>query len=266
VAIDLSSIRTGARVKPPKVVIYGPGGVGKTTWAAGAPSPIFLFTEEGQGLLDVPRFEPRDGDPVLRTWTELIECLAALHSQEHSYETVVIDSLDFAEPMLWEHTAHSRGQGDIEGFGFGKGYAFAVDEARTMFGWLDALRNDRGMAIILVSHSEIVRIEDPAVESYDRHDLRLQKRLAAHVDHWSDCVLFASYEQHVVRDKEAFNRERRRAVGQGERVLYTEARPSFRAKNRYELPPRLPLVWQAFQDAIVVPQQPQKAAETAKEQ
>lgn len=257
-AIDIASIATGARLKAPKVTIYGPGGVGKTTWAAAAPDPIFLFTEEGQGGLDVARFEPRENDPVLQSWTELIECLSALHQQDHPYRTVVIDSIDFAEPMLWSHTAQKHGQESIESFGYGKGYVFAADEARIMLQWLDALRNDRGMAIVLICHCETVKFEDPTAETYDTYDLRTHKRLTALIDHWSDAVLFANYRTSVVKDKEGFNKERKRAVGVGERILFTEKRPAFRAKNRYGLPPELPLSWQAFQDGIVRPEeQPQ---------
>lgn len=254
--IDLNSIRRGPRIKPPKVVLYGVGGIGKTTWAANAPSPIFLFTEEGQGSLDVARFELRDNDPVLRSWQELLDCVSALYSQDHDYGTVVIDTLDFAEPMLWEYTAAKHGKDNIEAFGFGKGYGYAVDEARQLFQGLEALRNERGMAVVILAHSETKRFESPDVESYDRYKLRLQDRLAAFVHDWSDALLFANYQTHVVKDKEEFNKERRRAVGQGKRVIHTQERPAFWAKNRYGLPPELPLDWSEFQSAIVVPETP----------
>lgn len=252
-AISLSTIATGARIKAPKVVLYGVGGIGKTTWAAGAPDPIFLFTEEGQGSLDVARFEPRPNDPVLKTWEEIIACLQSLHADPHKYGTVVLDSLDFAEPLLWHYTSHKHGKEDIESFGYGKGYVYAVDEARILFQWLDALRNDRNMAVVVICHSETKKFESPEAETYDRYKLRLHDRLAAYVHDWSDALLFANYKAHIVKDKEAFNRERKRAVGVGERVLYTEERPAYWAKNRYGLPVELPLSWASFQDGIVKP-------------
>lgn len=250
--ISLASIARGVRVQPPKVILYGVGGIGKTTWAAGAPNPIFLFTEEGQGLLDVRRFELTEGDALVKSWAELIGCLKFLHEEpDHGAETVVIDSLDFAEALLWEETCRLHGEDNIEAFGYGKGYVHAVDVARGLTGWLDALRRDRGMAVVLIAHAKTTKFESPTSESYDRWHLRLQDRLAGYLHDWADAVLFADYRTHVVKDvegpKNAKNkRERTRGVGTGERVVYTEQRPGWMAKNRYGLPPEIDLDWQSF--------------------
>lgn len=249
-AISLASIARGTRMKAPKVVLYGTAGVGKTAFAANAPSPVFLCTEEGLGALNVARIEPREGDPLIRSWSEIMESLQALQNEDHDFRTVVVDSLDFMEPLLWEHTAQKHDKEDIEAFGYGKGYMYAVEEARAFLDALDQLRNTKGMAIVLICHDEVVRHESPDHEAFDRYQLRLQKRLAHKVRDWSDCLLFANYRTHVVTDKGKFNNERSRAIGKGERVLHTEERPAFWAKNRYSLPAELPLSWQAFQDAI----------------
>ena len=268
-AVSLSNIVTGARIKAPKVVIYGVGGIGKTTWATGAPNPIFLCTEEGLGNLDVARFELRKDDPVLRTWEELLGCCASLYNDKHDYQTVVIDSIDLAEPLLWRFTAAKYGEANIESFGYGKGYGYAVDEARALLQWLDLLRNERNMAVVCICHSETKTFHCPNAESYDRYKLRLQDRLAAAVHDWSDALLFANYRAVVIKDDEGFKKTRKRGVGMGERVVYTEERPAYWAKNRYGLPPELELSWAAFQNAIVVPntntKQTKKTAKAAKE-
>lgn len=253
-AVSLANIVTGVRVKPPKLTLYGVGGIGKTTWAAGAPNPIFLFTEEGQGTMDVARFEIRAKDPVLRSWEELMECVQWLHGNEHPYETLVIDTIDFAEPLLHKYTAAKWAKDGIEGFGYGKGYTYAVDEFRILTDWLEVLRNERGMTVILIAHSQHKKFEAPDSESYDMYQLRLHERLGAYVHDWSDAVLFANYRAHIVKDEEGFNRERKRAVGLDERIVYTTKRPAFVAKNRYGLPAELELSWAAFQNAIVIPE------------
>jgi hypothetical protein len=247
-SIDLKSIISGTSLKPPKIVLYGVGGVGKTTWAAAAPKPIFIFTEEGQGILDLARF------PICRTWADILACCKTLHEGEHDYQTVVIDTIDLAEPMLWEYvcTMHQQESIDTNGgsFGFGRGYGHAVNQGRELLKWLDVLRDDRGMAVIVIAHSDTTKFECPGLESYDRYGLRLHKKFAATVHDWADTVLFANFQSHVVKDDEGFKKTRNRAVGLGERILFTECRPSFIAKNRYGLPPQLPFKWAAFQKAL----------------
>ena len=248
----LSTIASGERKLPPKIVIYGVGGIGKTTFAAAAPDPVFIFTEDGQGSLDVSRFEP-GGSPTFRRWSDIIDAVSDLYTTEHPFKTLVIDSIDFAESLLWKHTAEKHGATDIEDktvLGYGKGYVYAAEELRILLEGLDALRADRGMAIILIAHSEIKRFESPDAESYDRYQIALQKRSAALVHDWADCLLFAQWKAHVVKDDEKGNTKRRRAVGRGERIVYTEERPAYWAKNRYSLPHELPLSWSAFIEAM----------------
>lgn len=253
-AIDIASILTGPSLKPPKIVVYGVGGIGKTTFAACAPKPIFIFTEEGQGVLDLARF------PICKDWTSILECCKVLHETAHDYQTVVIDTIDLAEPLLWKYTSAMHGQPSIDtnggDFGFGRGYQHATDQGRILLDWLDALRNDRGMAIIVLAHSESVKFESPEMESYNTYNFRLHKKFAAAVHDWSDAVLFANYRSHVVKDVTGSGKgkkERARGTGMGERVMYTECRPAFIAKNRYRLDPEMPFSWDAFQSALTQP-------------
>ncbi|MEO0479031.1 MAG: ATP-binding protein [Planctomycetota bacterium] len=262
-AISLASISRGQRIKAPKVVLYGTSGIGKTTFAACAPNPIFLFTEEGQGALDVARIEPRSNDPVLRSWEEVDESIDALLAEEHEYQTLVIDSMDFAERLLWDYVSRKHNKKDIEDFGYGKGYVAALEEGSKLLDKLDRIRNERNMAIILICHEEVVRYDAPDSEGYDRYQLRLQKKLAHKLRDWTDCLLFAKYRTNMVSEDAGFGNTKKRAVGIGERILCTEERPALWAKNRYGLPHELPLTWEAFSNALtasVQPQQPQTQA------
>lgn len=256
--IGLSNIRRGQVLKPPRLALYGVDGIGKTTLAAQMPKPVFLFTEPGQGALDVASFtspapdpfNPDASSPVLRTNEEVIDALTALYMNEHDFQTVVIDSLDAWEPLLWDFTSRKHGKANIEKFGYGKGYLAAVDEARTILAALDALCNDKNMAVMLIAHSEVKRFDAPDHEPFERYQLRLHKTLSALIAYWADAVLFTNYEVHVVTDVGKNDRETKRGVGLGKRVLYTEERPAFHAKNRYNLPPEMPLDWNTLQAAI----------------
>lgn len=260
-AISLANIKRGARQHPPRIVIYGVGGIGKTTFAAMAPDPIFLCTEKGAGGLDIAPIPGEDGGDLLRSWSEVIDGVAALIEQDHSYKTVVIDSLDCLEPLVWDEvcrtvpTDKGARATSIEDYGFFKGQRTHAPRLwRHLLAGLDAL-NERGMGVILVGHSKIKRFEPPDTEAYERYQLKLDDAAAAIVYDWADAVLFTQRKVHVKKDGKGYE-ERTRAVGNGERVLFTEERPAWQAKNRYSLPPEIllpnrpELSYATFADAL----------------
>lgn len=220
---DISRNTAGA----PRIVLYGVAGIGKTTLAACAPKPIFLQTEDGLGRIDADAF------PRAATYGDVLEQMSALIKQPNDYQTVVLDSLDALEPLLWEHVCAEGGKRTIEDFGYGKGYVAAAGEWRRLLSGFDMLR-DAGKAVVLIAHSQVVRFESPEVDAYDRYQLRLDKRACAVVSDWADAVLFANYRVAAVQSG-----DRKRGVGDGTRVLYTTERPAFAAKNRFGLPDQI---------------------------
>ncbi len=216
---------------PPRVVLYGTGGVGKTTAACAFPNAMVAQTENGLGNIDVPH------TGLLQTYSELVDSISELFDAPRG--TFVLDSLDHLEPLVWAETcARSRPvMSDIEAFGYGKGYLAAEAVWRELLAGLNAL-NQRGWAIVLIAHSQITTFNDPSTESYDRYSLKLHKRAAALVEEWADVIGFAHHEARIEKrgsDKNA----KSRATGTGHRVLALEETPSFKAKNRYSLPPLL---------------------------
>ena len=115
---------------------------------------------------------------------------------------------------------------------------------------LNLLRNERGMAIILLAHCQIKRFDSPETEPYERYQPKLQERSSALVQEWADAVLFANFRTVVRREDVGFNKDVRRGVTTGERQLYTTEKPAYYAKNRYSLPDSLPLSWDALATAI----------------
>jgi hypothetical protein len=241
VAFDLSSIKRGQDIRPPRIFIYGVEGVGKSTFAASAPAPIFIQTEDGQGALDVARF------PMAETVDDVRQALSTLYTEQHEFGTVVLDSADWLESIIAKHVEASH---DAKELAYGKAALKQAEIWQELLAGFNALRNDRRMAVILIGHSQIKRFESPETEPYDRYSPKLQERSSALVREWCDALLFANYRTVVRKDEMGFNKERARGIGTGERLLYTAEKPAYLAKNRYAFPESLPLSWQAVADAI----------------
>lgn len=240
-AFNLSSIKKNTSISAPRILVYGVEGIGKSTFAAGASKPIFITTEDGLGSLTVDHF------PLATKVSDVIDAIAALYADKHDFSTVVIDSLDWLEAHIQREVESSR---DAKELAYGKGAILMADKWREVLEGLNALRNDRGMAVVLIAHSTIKRFDSPETEPYDRYMVKLQERSSALVREWSDAVLFANYQTIVRKDDVGFNKSNNRGISNGERLLYTNERPAFQAKNRYGLPDSIPLSWDAFTNAI----------------
>lgn len=242
-AFDLSKIKRGVEIAPPRMVVFGPHGVGKTTFVAQAPSPFLIQFEQGEGKLDVPRHLVTGG------FAELMDVFAALYAGGHDFTSVGVDSLDWLEPVIWAEACKRHGWKDIEQPGFGKGYVAAVDVWREVLDALDGLAAN-GISPILIAHSEIKRFDSPESEPYDRYQIKLQTRASAVVQEWADIVAFANFRVYVTQTDAGFGKKVARGTGAGERVMYLEERPAYLAKNRYGLPAELPLSFDALQGAL----------------
>lgn len=246
----LTHIHSGPRRTPPRLMIYGVEGIGKSTTAAQAPKPIFVPTEDGLDQIDCDSF------PLATSYSDVVGALTALHQEKHEYQTVVIDSLDWLERLIWDEVCREYGVKSIEKAdgGFAKGYTHALTPWREVLSGLDALRAQRGMAVILLAHTKVERFEDPESAAYDRYSPRLHKHAAALVTEWADAVLFATRKYRTQSEDAGFNRTRSIAVplgsDGGERILRTVGGPSCIAKNRFSLPAEIPLSWPALMRAL----------------
>ncbi len=229
----LSQITCGKRPAPRRCMIHGVQGVGKSTWAATSDHPVFIQTEDGLGEIDCAKF------PVTRSFADVMAALTELRSEPHDFRTVVVDSLDWLERLIWQEVCVRKNVKNIEDIGFQKGYVFALDEWRMVIDALDALRRDRGMAIVLIAHTKIEKFQTPEDSAFDRFSPRLHKLAAAVVMEWCDEVLFATYST-TTDPKKVKNVE-------PVRVMRTSEGPTHVAKNRIKMPPELPLEWAAYE-------------------
>jgi hypothetical protein len=235
--------------KPPRVVLYGVHGIGKSTWSSKSPSPILIPTEDGADEIGVARF------PKAESAEDVIACLRLLYKEGHPYKTVIIDSADWLEDFIF---GMLKTQFTDKELAYGKEALKAEERLSDVLTALNYLRERKGMTCILLAHSEIKRFDSPLTEPFDRYQPKLQQRLSSLLQEWADAVLFATYDLSVKREDVGFNKQVRRGISAGDRIVYTEERPAFYAKNRYALPEELPLDWNEFASRVPYFQQPAK--------
>lgn len=240
-AVSLKSVARNRDLRPPRVLVYGSHGIGKTTLGAAAPAPIFIVTEDGLGVLEVDHF------PLAQTFDDVIGAVGALYEESHQFRTVVIDSLDWLDNLIWNDVNTKY---DAKDLAYGKGAVIAADYWRQVLDGLNAVRNDKNMAVVLLAHCEVRRFDSPETEPYERYQPKLQARSSALVQEWCDAVLFANYRTIVKHDDVGFNQKVSRGITTGERLLYTTEKPAFLAKNRFALPDAIPMSWDALASAI----------------
>lgn len=241
--IDLSSIKPSITFKPPKIVIYGPSGIGKSTFASQAPNPIVIDIERGMDLINVAKY------PV-KTFKDVLEIITTLTTQKHDFEYIIIDSIDWLERIMIQNLcdankAKTINDANCKAFSFGRGEKLLMTLWEQFISSLNALHYLKNMGIILIAHNQITKFNDPVTESYDKHSLKLEKKSCEFIKEWAECVLFADLKVKIEEEELGFNKSINRGKELG-RVLYTEKRPAFEAKNRYNLPPEIEFSWKGF--------------------
>lgn len=242
-AISLANISKTKRLRAPKIVVAGPGKIGKTTFAAMAPNAVGILTEDGADAVDAQAF------PLATSLQDVYDAIGVLLNEDHEFKTVFIDSLDWTEPLLHDYVCRKNGWNNIEAPGYGRGYIAAAEEWRNFLNGLEALRQQKGMGVILIAHDKIKRIEDPLTEGYDSHVLKLHDRAAALVQEWADVIGYAGYRVFTTKIDAGFGNKETKATTTGERILHVEPHPAHCGGNRFGLS-NMPLNWNEFASAL----------------
>lgn len=238
-AFNLSSISRTRRLDAPKVLLAGEPKIGKSTFAASAPGAVGIITEDGLAGVDAQAF------PLAQSLDDIYGAIGTLLNEDHNFQTVFVDSLDWLEPLVQAHVCRANGWKDIETPGYGKGYMAAAAEWKTLLDGLEALRRERGMGVILICHVKQQRIESPTHEGYDAYVLKLHSKAGALAEEWADIVGFAAHRITLKKTEAGFGNKETKALKTGERMLYLEPHPAYPSGSRFGLHD-CPLTWDAF--------------------
>ena len=226
------SVTTGVQTAPVKTVLYGPEGIGKSTFASHFPDPVFIDTEGGTKRLNVARL------PQPTSWAMLLDEVAEVRKGSVPCGTLVIDTADWAESLCIQAVCARAKVNGIEDFGYGKGYTYVKEEFSKLLDALEEVLN-AGHNVVVLAHAAITKFEQPdAVGNYDRWGMKTSKQVAPLLREWCDMLLFANYK--TVVEKAGSGPNAKNKASGGKRVLYTTHHACWDAKNRFDLPEEVP--------------------------
>lgn len=237
--IDLKSVKPTRSIKPPRIFMYGEPKVGKSTFANGAPNAIFLDLEGGLDALETSHIR-------ITSLAKFDEALDALIEQEHDFKTLVIDSADWLEKLIHEDICSRAKASSItdktnQTTAYGNGYIVSRNMLSRYLAKLDSIREKKNIAIILIAHTIVRKMEQPDTESYDSFVIKMHDKASSLCTEWADILAFA-------RQKTLVNPDKKASVG--ERVLILSDTKYATVGNRYNLPREVPLDWSKFEEAF----------------
>lgn len=259
-------ITRGKQKKGVKFLIYGPEGIGKSTFVSKIPGVVFIDTEGSTGEMDVLRF------PTPKSWTMLLETVKFAMANKDKVPAMAVDTADWAERMCIDHVLSTHpinGQipDSIEAYGYGKGYVFIYEEFGKLLNLMEQM-SANGQHVGFTAHAMMRKFEQPDENgSYDRWELKMSKKVAPLLKEWSSLMLFANYKTYVYQTDD--KGKKHKASG-GQRTMYANHHPCWDAKNRYGLPDEMPFdfsavahIFESIPVSEVVPAAQNNLAQTA---
>lgn len=234
------NVTRGKVTRPWRGLLFGVEGVGKSTFAAATPNPVFIGAEDGTDHLDIARFDAPEN------WEDIKEQTIEVASGRTEFKTMVLDTADWAEAMLWKYICARDKEKNIESYGYGKGYTAAVDEWRVWLGLAEKARSN-GINVLLLAHSQVKSFKNPEGEDFDRYELSMHVKSAGLLKQWCDFVFFANHETFTKKDEKT---KRVKGISTGARMIFTTKTAAYDAKNRSNLPEVMPLSWPDVEAAM----------------
>ncbi len=221
----LNHVISGKSFKPPRIIVYGPPKIGKSTFLSEMPKPIVIQTEDGNESIGTDRF------PLCENLSDVFLYLKALRDDKHKFKTIGMDSLSALQTLIFQRVAEDKGKTYIEDIGFQAGYKLAIKYWEEFFALVDEVVGMKSMAFCGIAHATIREYHDPDGENYDQFTMDLHKHIVPEITRWADMIMFINFKTYTKVTGEGLNKEVK-PTGDARRVAYTEKRAAFDAGRR----------------------------------
>ncbi len=228
------------KFQPPRIVVNGVEGWGKTTLAAFAPDPAILMARGETGYLTLlgANTVPNVPSTLIDTWPGLLALLDELSGQDElPYKTLALDALGGFERLCHEYvcTRDFDGKWGEKGFAsYQKGYDVSITDWLSLLQRLDKI-NQRGVMILILAHCQVRPFKNPLGEDYDRYIANVHHKTWGVTHKWADAVFFANFVA-VIEEKK---KNRPKGIGGNDRIIFTQHHDAYDAKNRYAMQPEI---------------------------
>ena len=214
---------SGTKTSPFRLTLWGPPGSYKSSFAANAPTPLFVDPSGGTTFLNVDR-------ETVASWPEVLSLIQSFKDGKEPHQTLVLDELGALEDLRLKHFCGKAGKKDLSQFGHGQGYFGFRREYAELLTSLNELQ-DRGVNVIIIGHSGIEEFKNPSGPDYNRYSIQLDKKNWPALFKWSDGVFF--FTKGVAASK---NDDGKVIAIDSKDKVYFRYSAMFDAKNRFNMP------------------------------
>ncbi len=235
--------------QPPRILIFGITGTGKSTFATSTPDPFYIDLEKTLGILgrgDIPHIsEIKETNGNIRNlkYEDIIDILEHILSSDYGFKTLVVDSIDGLDDIVVEYTLRKNKWDKMDYTGFGAKYDAKTANWNVIFNLVDSIWSQKNMCILFIGHSKIKTINEPNLPSYNAYMLNLDDKQLIYISKNFDVVSFVDIKKFASQDGNKVQTSTTE-----ERVMHLHPHPAYLAtKTRYKaMPTTLPLDWNVF--------------------